>query len=428
MLTGCSGSSSRNDSRLRRSPVGAIAREVTDDVDSGRGAATSENDDPAVFELSTAGGAHASDEELKKSYSEFIFNLMGHCVKTSRGKNVVISPDSVLFAMNLAAAGASGDTLDQMLGTMLPEVKNEDAFRFSVERMEKLNGDSVLIANSLWINEDQADFVFDDYKDYVTRHFDAEISLIPFDDDGVDEINEWGDDKTDGLIPELVDDLDESDLMSLINTITFDSDWKKPYNGCFAQKTFLFIDADGNRQKTLALSGPMKGYLKSSKASGFIKSYKDDRYAFITMLPDDPDTDIYTFMEEFTADDYWEFWNSLDEKQDVITRMHAFKTEYEVDLSEALKDMGMTLPFDEKAADFSHMTSSPAYISSVIHKTYIDVNQDGTKAGATTEIKLSSGCGKYEIPRVECDRPYAYAIVDRATGLPVFLGIVAYIA
>lgn len=422
MATGCAGSEKerRNRARLNGSPA---LEDTGDDTVTG--------DDPqaAIFEFSrNAGAPRTSEEELQKAYSGFVFQLMANCIRNSRGENVMISPESILYTLNLAAAGASGGTLDQMMETMFPGMPEEDAFGFTVNRMNSLTGGAFGTANSVWINKDYADSVFSDYEDFVTRHLGAEVSLIAFDRSAPDIINRWVEEKTDGMITELVDKLDENDFMSLVNAVTFNSDWAQPYTDNNVSKN-IFTDTDGNKELVTVLYKELDGYLRGSGASGFIKDYEDDRFSFITILPDDPDTDIYTFMEEMTADDYWEFWNSLDRNQRVRTRMPAFQSEYDVDLVTALKAMGMELPFDQRQADFSYLTDKPTYISSVTHKTYIDVNKEGTKAGASTELRQTQGAGRPDpdIPEVIIDRPYAYAIVDKASGLPVFLGIVAHI-
>ena len=387
-----------------------------------------ENPNAAIYNLSADSDAPVtSQEDMDKAYCEFIFDLMGECAKTSRGENIVISPDSILFSLNLAAAGASGDTLDQMMGTMFPEMKREDAFGYTVNRKISLCGETFQTADSVWINEDRADTIYGDYKDYVSDFFAADMKLIPFNDAGVNTINRWIVDKTGGALKEMVDELDDNEVLALINAVSFSSDWAEPYRDYQISQGVPFYGAKGNKQKATSMYSELKGYLKNDNASGFLKNYQDDQFAFITILPDDPDADIYTFMEEMTAEDYMEFWNSYDADQKVRTSLPAFREEYEADLKNALIDMGMDLPFDQDRADFSNLSPSPLYISTVNHKTCIDLNKDGTYAAAATEIRVAQGAAQPdpEIPEVFCERPFAYAIVDKASGLPVFLGIIA---
>ena len=156
--------------------------------------------------------------------------------------------------------------------------------------------------------------------------------------------------------------------------------------------------------------------------------YVERKYAFVTMLPNDEEADINEFMQNLDTDEYWEFWDSKNEggEYELVYQFPEFKTEYEASVAPVLIDMGMTDAFDPDRANFSNMGSCPIYIGDVIHKTYIDVNRAGTTAAAATEIEMKCGAALApdETRYVICDRPFAYAIVDTATGLPVFLGTV----
>ena len=127
-----------------------------------------------------------------------------------------------------------------------------------------------------------------------------------------------------------------------------------------------------------------------------------------------------------TTEEYWAFWESQSTEWDVTTSMPEFKSEYMVELQTVLKDMGIIDAFDDEKADFSNMASSDPYIFSVVHKTFIDVNREGTAAAAATAVIMYDECEMIskETRSVICDRPYAYAVVEKDTGLPVFLGTV----
>ena len=146
----------------------------------------------------------------------------------------------------------------------------------------------------------------------------------------------------------------------------------------------------------------------------------------MTILPEDENVDINEFIANLTPEEYWEFWNSQDDSMEVYTVMPEFKSEYDIHLPAILSDMGMKDAFSDTDADFSNMTKKDVYISDVIHKTYIEVDRKGTKAAAATAVVMTEKCIAEPDPAryVTCDRPYAYAIVDKDTGLPVFLGTV----
>ncbi|MBO4650201.1 MAG: serpin family protein [Clostridiales bacterium] len=384
-----------------------------------------DNGKQAVFELSATSGTQMTEEELNRAYSDFIFGLMKSCAEESDGGNVLISADSILFALDMTAAGADGDTLTQMMNTMVPGVGNDQAFRYGVDRMNSLKNDSLQIANSVWINEARSENVYEDYLQYVKQNFDAGVSVLPFGPNAVDQINDWVAQKTKNRISKLVDDLDGSSLMVLVNAIAFDGTWKTGYEDYQVYED-AFTNGNGERTTVTFLSSTESLYLSNDEATGFIKEYDDGKYAFMTILPNDASIDINEFMADMTSDEYWEFWNSKDSSMEVQTKMPQFKSEYEVHLPMALQKMGMTDAFDERKANFSNLCKTDAYISDVIHKTYIEVDREGTKAAAATAVLITESCVAEPEPyhTVYCDRPYAYAIVDMDTGLPVFLGTV----
>ncbi|MBO4474438.1 MAG: serpin family protein [Clostridiales bacterium] len=426
MAVGCSGKTGKTRTSTRReTPTEGPLNENKEPGDVKT--VNRKNGKQAVFELNTAGAGKTtmSEEELNQAYSEFIFALMKRCAENANGENVLISADSVLFALEMVAAGADGETLNQMMSTLVPGADNGEAFQFAVNRMNNLQNDSLKIANSVWLNDAKSQNVYSDYLDYVQRHFDATISVIPFNGDAVDMINGWVDEKTEGRIKELIRELTPNDLMVLINAITFDAKWAEPYSD-EQVVNLVFTAGNGETKTTPFLSSTEVAYLSSDEAVGFLKDYDDGKYTFMTILPNDVSVDINEFIADMTAEEYWQFWNSRDMSGEVQALMPEFKSEYAIELQRALSDMGMKDAFDEDNADFSNMSSTDVYISKVIHKTYIEVDRAGTKAAAATAVVMTeSTCAEPgTVHRVVCDRPYAYAIVDRSTGLPVFLGTV----
>ncbi len=421
MAAGCTGKKDTKNSSKKNKKGEDPVSEITLDVPTVK----RENGKQAVFELSAKSGTEMTDEELKKAYSEFIFGLMKECAQEANGENVLISSDSILLALEMTAAGADGETLSQMMNTMVPGAGNEAALQFGEQRMNALKNESLQVANSVWLNEDKTENIYEDYLDYVQKHFDAGVSVLPFNKSGADMINSWVEAKTKDRIHDLINNLDGQGLMVLVNAISFDGTWKTGYED-YQVNTNVFTNGKGDRSTQMFLSSTESLYLSNSEAKGFLKEYDDGKYAFMTILPNDESIDINEFMADMTADEYWEFWESMDASADVYTMMPEFKTEYSVTLSNILQDMGMTDAFDADKADFSNMANSSPYISTVIHKTFIEVDRNGTKAAAATAVMVEDACVAEPEPvrEVYCDRPYAYAIVDMETGLPVFLGTV----
>ena len=419
-----------------------------------------DSSETAIFELASGKSAKGktTDEDLKRAYSEFALGMVGRCAENAGKDNFMVSTDSVLFALEMTAAGADGDTLDQMLGTLLPGTNKEDAFLFAVERMDQLKSKQLKIANSVWINEASKGAVYKNYLNYVEKNFDAQIGAVPFNDSGVKKINSWVNDNTDGMIPQLVGKLSDDDLMVLVNALSFDAKWKKPFEAKDV-KDGTFRSGSGTKENCKYLNGKNDVvYLHNDTATGFYKVYEGGKYAFMVILPgapakdimdfdillddssDEPESnpaasepeidyrtvDINEYVANMTAQDYWDFWNSSNHDE-VKYMFPEFTSEYDTSLAGILKDMGMEDAFDPSKANFENMSDlKPLNISDVIQKTKIEVNAEGTKAAASTAVIMEHNAviGQRE---VICDRPFAYAIVDVETGLPIFFGTVEHV-
>ncbi|MBO4687894.1 MAG: serpin family protein [Clostridiales bacterium] len=409
----------------------------------------------AIYELVSAKSAKekSSDEDLQKAYSEFALGMIRRGAAGAGNDNFMVSTDSALFALEMTAAGADGETLDQMLGTLMPGVDKEDALLFAVDRMAQIKSDQLQIANSIWINDKSKGAFYDGYLKYVEKNFDAKIGAIPFNDSGVDKINSWVSDKTDGMIQNLIKVLEEEDKMVLVNALSFEAKWKKPFEAEDV-KEGTFYRGDGQRETCNFLCGDGGvGYLYNDKATGFYKVYEGEKYAFMVILPgapkddflvidsllDEPSTsyeddedeylnvDINVFVAGMTAEDYRSFWGSRGNGDHVEFKFPEFTSEYETSLREILLDMGMTNAFSDETANFGNMSNLTGLcIDDVIHMTRIEVNAEGTKAAASTAVVMEHN-GVIQNRKVICDRPFAYAIVDMETGLPIFFGTVEHV-
>ncbi len=359
-----------------------------------------------------------TDEEMCRNYSEFVFDIAGRCAKESDG-NVLISADSILFSLGMTAAGASGDTLTQMTDVLVPGADPADAVAFCIRHYNELQNDSISIGNSVWINKAMSDTLKDAYVVFTRENFDARVENIEFDTQGIDTINSWVSEKTRERIPHIIqpEDIDPNTYAVLVNAIAFDGVWKEGFERVDED---YFFNADGSKVSADFLYGTADTYISSSDAEGFIRPYDGDRFALMVILPDDPEISASDYLAKMSSDSYWDLWESRKNVDDLRIMLPEFTNEYDIELSSILIDMGMKDAF--AAADFSNMTDSSVRIDKVIHKTYINVNEEGTTAAAATATVMLRYGGKAMSPSVTCNRPFVYAIVDLDTGLPVFLG------
>jgi len=164
-------------------------------------------------------------------------------------------------------------------------------------------------------------------------------------------------------------------------------------------------------------------YLESDQATGFLKPYQDG-YSFAAILPDES-ISIDDYISNLTAENLSDMLKNI-QNTEVSAEMPKFKSEYDTSLVDALQNMGMQNAFTE-SADFSGISSDTGlYINDVLHKTFIQVDERGTKAGAVTAVMMQeNGLAVAHEPKfVILDRPFVYMIIDDANQLPVFIGTV----
>ena len=365
----------------------------------------------------------AADDAFKNSSADFAIKLFQ---QTRDGdKNSLISPLSVMLALSMTANGAKGETLAQMEsllgGDISMETLNEYLYSYikalPSEKTAKLNS-----ANSIWFRDNG----FKAEKAFLQKNADyygAAAYKSLFDEKTLRDINNWVKKNTDGKIEKIIDNIDSDSVMYLINTVLFDAEWKNIYKKDeISDSTFTALD-DTKRTISMMYSTEQR-YLDDGKATGFIKPYKSG-YSFVALLPNG-DISLSDYVASMTGKSFIDTIKSAKDVP-VETAIPKFSYDYDIEMSGALKALGMTLPFDSTKADFSALGSSDSgniFISRVLHKAYIAVDGKGTKAGAATAVETVTTALEEGVYKVTLDRPFVYAVIDDATGLPVFIGTV----
>lgn len=367
-----------------------------------------------------------ADDTFKNSSADFAIRLFQKA--RDDNKNSLISPLSVMLALSMTANGARGETLAQMealLGGDIPmETLNEYLYSYikalPSEKTAKMN-----IANSIWFRDNG----FTAEKAFLQKNADyygAAAYKSVFDEKTLRDINNWVKKNTDGMIEKIIDDFDPDAVMYLINTVLFDAEWENIYKkNEIRDGTFTALD--GTKRTVSMMYSEEHRYLDDGKATGFIKPYKNG-YSFVALLPN-VDISLGDYVASMSGKAFIDMVKNAKDVP-VETAIPKFSYDYDTEMSGALKALGMPLPFDAAKADFSALGASDSgniFISRVLHKAYIAVDEKGTKAGAATAVEtilMSDTAGIY---RVTLDRPFVYAIIDDATGLPIFIGTVTEI-
>ena len=341
------------------------------------------------------------------------------------GKNTLISPLSVLCALAMTANGAKGQTLVQtesVLGMTVEELNRYlYSYRKNLPTGEKYK---LSLANSVWFTKDTRFTVNQAFLQTNADYYGADIYKAPFDDQTCRDINNWIKAKTDGRIPEILDEIPDSAVMYLVNALAFEAEWSKIYKENQVRDG-QFTKEDGTKQDAEFMYGTEGTYLEDEQATGFIKYYKGGKYAFVALLPNKG-----VRVSDYIASLDGKSLNALlsdPQHATVNTAIPKFETEFAVEMSEALAEMGMPDAFDAYKADFSGLGTSSAgniFINRVLHKTFISVGEKGTKAGAATVVEANDeGAAVILDPKeVYLDRPFVYLLVDCENNIPFFIG------
>ncbi len=346
------------------------------------------------------------------------------------GKNTLISPYSVLNAMAMTANGAKGDTLSQIeqaFGLNMDEL-NEfmRGYKTALPSDEKCRFHS---ANSIWFKDSDELVIERDFLQANADYYGAGAYKSPFDSSTIKDINNWVSLNTDGMIKNIVDEIPEDGAAYLVNALSFDAEWEDIYRKDEIEKNRDFTKEDGTKQKADLMYSTEGRYLSDESASGFVKPYKGGKYAFAALLPNEGVT-VSEYIGTLTGEHLRDMLQNS-EQIIVYTALPKFKTEYDTEMSGMLSAMGITDAFDWSKADFTAMGHSTKpdenlFISRVLHKTFIEVDEKGTKAGAAAVVEMLSGSAapSEEPHTVYLDRPFVYMIIDTENNIPVFIGTV----
>ncbi|MCR4904456.1 MAG: serpin family protein [Clostridiales bacterium] len=345
------------------------------------------------------------------------------------GENTLVSPLSVFSALAMTMNGARGRTLEEMEAVL--GMSAEGCSRLTKAKLERMSEATenlrFHLANAIWFTDDERFTVNADFLETSADRFGAGIYRASFDETTAKEINSWVRDNTDGMIPAILDRIPEEAVMFLVNALAFEGEWLDPYFE-FQVSPGDFTREDGEKETVDFMHREEHTYLEDGDAaSGFIKYYKGgrhSRYAFAALLPKEG-TSVSDYAASLTGERLLRIL-STSRTASVETAMPKFQAECGTDLSEVLAEMGMPTAFDLDNADFTGLGTSTVGnigISRVLHKTFIAVDELGTKAGAATAVDAAAAEALItEKQRVILDRPFVYMLIDCETNVPFFLG------
>ena len=344
---------------------------------------------------------------------------------TDSGGNILLSPVSVLSALAMTANGASGETKSQMEAVLgLPTEELNTYLQAYADSLPADKHARCSLANSVWFRDDADHLTVEQaFLDVCADYYGADLFQAPFDDSTLKDLNAWVSDRTDGMIPAILDRIPDSAMVYLVNALAFDGQWASVYRENQIHEG-SFTTEDGTEQSAQMMYSQEFAYLEDDLATGFLKYYEGGTYAFAALLPNEGVT-LEDYIASLTGEGLRSTLTS-DQPEAVETAIPQFTAQYSTELSGILAELGMADAFDASAADFSAMGSSPdgpLYISRVLHKTFLALDAQGTRAGAATVVEVDTGASAPG-RTVYLDRPFLYLLVDCEANLPLFIGAV----
>jgi serine protease inhibitor len=371
------------------------------------------------------------DARLASASTNFGFKLYNEVAKQSAGKNIFISPSSVALCLAMAYNGAEAETKQAMAralevqGMSLEELNRAYAgLKAALENPDPKV--QLQVANSLWARKGIK--LNPEFVGRNKQFYEAEVTELDFDNkESITTINRWVSDKTKGKINEIIDSIDRETILFLINAIYFKGKWAKEF-AKEKTKDDVFRSEGGSQKRVpmMSQSGNYK-YYEGKTFQAVSLPYGGGRVSMYIFLPQ-KDTTLSGFQKSLSAAS-WEGWMREFQQSDGDIILPRFKIEYEVTLNDALKALGMEPAFDASRANFSGMTAGPqnVYISKVKHKTFVEVNEEGTEAAAvtSTEMRATSAMRPRDRFRMVVDHPFFCAIRDNQTGTILFMGAIS---
>ncbi|MDR3267883.1 MAG: serpin family protein [Tannerella sp.] len=367
------------------------------------------------------------EQAVLEGNNAFAFELLKDVFRNEEEEaNIFLSPLSATLALAMLNNGAAGETQTQIQTALgYGEQTRDDVngyFQKMVQAMQKLDASvSFESANALWIADNLP--VFPSFKEVNQTYFEAEARNVDFTDPATKGvINEWIAEKTHDLIPEFLDGLDPYTRMFLVNALYFKGDWTlhfDPEN----TKDAPFHNANGAATdvKMMDFAEEVDLNYRSKETFELVElPYGNEAFGMLLLLPRE-DASLASIVEDLEEADL-----SGLHLQRLKLRLPRFKIEYTKTLNEDLMALGMTSMFSDYA-DFSQISSEGLMVSSVLQKTFIEVNEEGTEAAGVTGIvmtTLAEPALKPVIPVLEFNRPFIYFIKEQSTGSVFFAGVI----
>jgi len=349
-------------------------------------------------------------------------------------KNYMFSPFSVKMALMMAANGASENTRDEIL--KVTQVDNIDEYnKKAVNMLDSYSKTDILnvnVSNSIWINSDKTSQKFSNqYKEKLLKYYNATSDTVT-EKTAVSRINGWVNEKTKGKIPAIISEKNTDFWAMLVNAVYFKGNWMHEFNKQ-ATKKDIFTSNDGTKTEVDFMN--RIGWMKYSGSDGVTvvelpylnrENVFDDNGNYLGTKNSDVNMSMYIIMSEKELNPQQTLDETIFTQQYVRLSLPKFKIEYSSFITDILKTMGIKKAFTSDAEFVNMFDKGNMWIDSVVHKTYINVDEQGTEAAAVTGIGMGGSSMPPEPLSVSFNKPFSFVIKDNTSGEILFVGKYAY--
>lgn len=393
---------------------------------------------PLVFSASllfagnaAAGGGDPPAARLSSSYNDLGLSLYDLIADEEGERNIFISPLSISIALAMTHGGAAGGTaleIERVLG--LEGWSGEEMREANGELLERLGaemeGVTLDIANSLWC---RGGLELDPrFLARTSESFGAEVHTLDFSSPGAaDAINGWVSEQTEGMIDEIIRQIQPLAVLYLINAVYFKGDWRDEFDEAETREEDFHPASGGvERVQMMHRAGTFR-YLRGEDFQAVSLPYGDGRMSMYLFLPDSASS-LEDFHRPRKGIDWDECLRRFSRRKGSIA-VPRFRAEFETGLGRLLGPLGMVKAFDPEEADFSGMTGGgreKIWIDEILHKAVVEVTEKGTEAAAATSVVMATASILAAEPFIMVlDRPFFLAIRDNETGMILFMGSIA---
>lgn len=369
---------------------------------------------------------NATEKEMAAQQGDFASTLSLELCRQLGGEktdNWLVSPFSLQCALGMLSNGAAEETHDEILYALgWSQYSQEEVnayFKKLIEGLHTVNSAiMVKTSNSVWGNAGVP--LKEDFQKMNIENYSAMVSQLDFSDpSAVDQINAWCNQTTEGLIPSILDEVNPTATVYLLNSLYFKARWESEFTPEKTQEGYFNTSSGKVVKADFMQTQRMAAYVENERFTSTSLSYQNGSYVMRLILPQ-PEISIDQVLQALSESD-GNLWKNV-VLADINLKMPRFTLENKMNLIPALQALGMKKAFTNEA-DFSSMSDIATYISLVQQATRLKVDEEGSEGAAVTVIEgdLMSPLPEEKVDFF-LDRPFLFQIIEPATGTVLFMG------